>query len=75
MAIETERIEITLAGGGRMGGYLARPEGKGPHPATGDLCDYRTVDTKISADERHFEMFVMTPDGEMPMFKYVYTRT
>jgi carboxymethylenebutenolidase len=33
MAIETERIEIPLAGGGRMGGYLARPEGKGPHPA------------------------------------------
>ena len=33
MAIATERVEIPLAGGGRMGGYLARPEAAGPHPA------------------------------------------
>jgi carboxymethylenebutenolidase len=28
----TERVEIS-AGGGSMGGYLARPDGPGPHPA------------------------------------------
>jgi carboxymethylenebutenolidase len=32
MAIQTERVEIPLSGGGTMGGYLARPEGSGPHP-------------------------------------------
>jgi len=32
MKIQTERVEIPVAGGGRMGGYLARPEGAGPHP-------------------------------------------
>jgi carboxymethylenebutenolidase len=31
--ITTEHIEIPLADGGRMGGYLARPAGEGPHPA------------------------------------------
>jgi carboxymethylenebutenolidase len=33
MEIATERVEIPLAGGGTMGGYLARPKGKGPFPA------------------------------------------
>lgn len=33
MAIQTERVEIPLAGGGPMGGYLAGPEGVGPRPA------------------------------------------
>jgi carboxymethylenebutenolidase len=33
MKIQTERVQIPLAGGGRMGGYLARPESPGPHPA------------------------------------------
>lgn len=33
MQIQTERVQIPLAGGGSMGGYLARPEGPGPHPA------------------------------------------
>ena len=33
MKIQTERVQIPLAGGGRMGGFLARPEGGGPHPA------------------------------------------
>lgn len=33
MKIQTERVQIPLAGGGRMGGYLARPESAGPHPA------------------------------------------
>ena len=33
MAIESERIEIALEGGGSMGGYLARPSDPGPHPA------------------------------------------
>jgi carboxymethylenebutenolidase len=33
MKIQTERVQIPLSGGGRMGGYLARPEGGGPHPA------------------------------------------
>src|SRR3990172_9918890 len=33
MKIQTERVQIPLAGGGRMGGYLARPETGGPHPA------------------------------------------
>ena len=27
MATETERVQIPLAGGGHMGGYLARPGG------------------------------------------------
>jgi carboxymethylenebutenolidase len=31
--ITTERIEIPLPDGGRMGGYLARPTAAGPHPA------------------------------------------
>jgi carboxymethylenebutenolidase len=30
--ITTERIEIPLAGGGSMGGYLTRPTAAGPHP-------------------------------------------
>jgi carboxymethylenebutenolidase len=33
MKIETERVQIPLAGKGQMGGYLARPAGSGPHPA------------------------------------------
>lgn len=33
MQIESERVQIPLAGGGRMGGYLARPKGGGLHPA------------------------------------------
>jgi carboxymethylenebutenolidase len=33
MDFTTERIEIPLAGGGTMGGYLARPTAGGPHPA------------------------------------------
>ena len=33
MAIVTERIEIPLAGGGSMGGYLSRPEGSAALPA------------------------------------------
>jgi len=33
MKIQTERVQIPLAGGGQMGGYLARPEAGGPHPA------------------------------------------
>jgi len=33
MEIATEGIEIPLAGGGKMGGYLARPEGTDPLPA------------------------------------------
>jgi carboxymethylenebutenolidase len=32
MQIETERVEIPLAAGGTMGGYLARPAGAGPGP-------------------------------------------
>ena len=33
MEITTERVSIPLAGGGKMGGYLARPKSGGPHPA------------------------------------------
>lgn len=33
MEIETERVQIPLADGGSMGGYLARPAGGGSHPA------------------------------------------
>jgi len=33
MEIVTERVEIPLAAGGVMGGYLARPRGAGPFPA------------------------------------------
>jgi carboxymethylenebutenolidase len=33
MEIATERVEIPLAEGGTMGGYLARPRGTGPFPA------------------------------------------
>ncbi|MEE2678396.1 MAG: dienelactone hydrolase family protein [Myxococcota bacterium] len=33
MTIRTERVEIPFEGGGAMGGYLAVPEGDGPHPA------------------------------------------
>jgi carboxymethylenebutenolidase len=33
MDITTERVSIPLAGGGTMGGYLARPKSGGPHPA------------------------------------------
>jgi carboxymethylenebutenolidase len=33
MEIATERVEIPLAAGGTMGGYLARPRGSGPFPA------------------------------------------
>ena len=32
MEIQTSRVEIPLAGGGSMGGYLARPTGAGPFP-------------------------------------------
>lgn len=32
MSVETEDIQITTAAGETMGGYLARPEGKGPWP-------------------------------------------
>ena len=33
MDIVTERVRIPLAGGGEIGGYLARPAAGGPHPA------------------------------------------
>jgi carboxymethylenebutenolidase len=33
MEISNERVQIPLAGGGRMGGYLARPTEGGPRPA------------------------------------------
>lgn len=33
MSSHTERVAISLQGGGTMGGYLARPESAGPHPA------------------------------------------
>ena len=33
MEITTERVSIPLTGGGKMGGYLARPKSGGPHPA------------------------------------------
>jgi carboxymethylenebutenolidase len=33
MKIQSERVQIPLSGGGQMGGYLARPEAGGPHPA------------------------------------------
>ena len=33
MAGRTEDIQITTANGETMGGYLALPEGDGPHPA------------------------------------------
>jgi carboxymethylenebutenolidase len=33
MEIETQRVQIPLAEGGRMGGYLAHPKGGGPRPA------------------------------------------
>jgi carboxymethylenebutenolidase len=33
MDISTDHVSIPLTGGGSMGGYLARPEGGGPHPA------------------------------------------
>ena len=33
MEISTERVSIPLAGGGSMGGYLARPKTGGPSPA------------------------------------------
>jgi len=33
MKIVTERVEIPLEDGGTMGGYLARPDQGGPHPA------------------------------------------
>jgi carboxymethylenebutenolidase len=33
MKIQTERVQISLPGGAAMGGYLARPEGSGAHPA------------------------------------------
>lgn len=33
MTIRTEPVEIPFEGGGAMGGYLAVPEGDGPHPA------------------------------------------
>jgi len=33
MEIVTERVRIPLAGGGEMGGYLARPKAGGAHPA------------------------------------------
>ena len=33
MSITKERVQIPLAGGGRMGGYLARPEGGAARPA------------------------------------------
>jgi carboxymethylenebutenolidase len=32
MEIATERVQIPLAGGGKMAGYLARPTGAGPWP-------------------------------------------
>jgi carboxymethylenebutenolidase len=33
MDVSNERVSIPLAGGGRMGGYLARPKTGGPFPA------------------------------------------
>ena len=33
MSIQTKEVEITTAAGVTMGGYLALPEGEGPHPA------------------------------------------
>ena len=33
MSERTESVEITTSNGETMGGYLALPEGDGPHPA------------------------------------------
>jgi carboxymethylenebutenolidase len=33
MKIQSERVQIPISGRGRMGGYLARPDAGGPHPA------------------------------------------
>ena len=33
MKVQSERVQIPLSGGGRMGGHFARPEGGGSHPA------------------------------------------
>ncbi len=49
--------------------------GKGPNPMGSGLCDYRTVEKRISADERHFEMFLTLPEaGEVQLFSYIYRR-
>ena len=42
MAISTERVSIPLSGGGSMGGYLALPEGDGPHPVRDDGVGLRS---------------------------------
>ena len=38
------------------------------------MTNYRTTEEQLGPNERKFEMFMDTPDGEVKMFTHVYTR-
>lgn len=49
--------------------------GTGPNPMTGEPCTYRSVETTVGPDERHFDMYITLHTGdEMQMFSYRYRR-
>jgi len=55
------------------GGKTLAFRGKGPHPETGELVDYRSQES-ATPDGRVFEMFLGTPDGEVQILRYTYSR-
>ena len=49
--------------------------GSGPNPMTGEMAQYRSVDTILGPDRRRFDMYITLHTGdEIQMFAYEYTR-
>ncbi len=65
-----------MTGGFDDSGKILSMSGDGPSMMEpGKMATYRTREEVVNRDERIFEMFVSTPDGnEHKMFRYVYTR-
>ena len=56
-------------------GKILTLKGRGPHPQTESMVDFRTTDEWVGDDERRSEMFVELPDGgEQKMFTYAFRR-
>ncbi len=64
-----------MKGGYDEAGKVLTMHCRGPSMATGEMTDFRTVETRVDADQRAFEMYTTMPDGsEVMMFHYDYTR-
>ena len=56
-------------------GKVLTMHAKAPHPATGQMVDWRTTDEMLGPDEKRFEMFIGGPEGgEFKLASYHYQR-